>query len=67
MQVYCHGSGCVAAVAYGLYGSSTLLWGMSTKARQSGMFQQFWVVMTFIVNALIFFYVGASCVNFTTR
>ncbi|KAL6750873.1 Sodium/hydrogen exchanger family-domain-containing protein [Haematococcus lacustris] len=66
-QVWCHGSGCVGAVAYGLYGSATLLWGISSKTRQSQQFQHFWAVLTFIVNALIFYYVGASCVNFTIR
>ncbi|GIM04957.1 hypothetical protein Vretimale_9399, partial [Volvox reticuliferus] len=66
-QVWCKGSGCIGAVAYGLYGSATLLWGMSTKARLSGIFTQFWAVMTFVINGLIFFYVGASSVNFTIR
>ena len=66
-QVWCHGSGCVGTVAYGLYGSATLLWGISSKTRQSGQFTHFWTVMTFIVNALIFFYVGSSCVNFFIR
>ncbi len=65
--MWCKGSGCVGSVAFGLYGSGTLLWGMSTKARISGMFWRFWDVMTCIINALIFFYVGASCVNFTIR
>lgn len=66
-QVYCKGSGCVGSVAFGLYGSSTLLWGMSSKVRQSGIFQYFWSVITFIINGLIFFYVGAASVNFTIR
>ncbi len=57
----------MGTVAYGLYGSATLLWGMSNKVRQTGIFQHFWTVMTFLVNSLIFFYVGASCVNFTIR
>ena len=67
LQVWCKGSGCVASVVFGLYGSATLLWGMSTKARISGIFWRFWDVMTFVINGLIFFYVGASCVNFTVR
>jgi hypothetical protein len=28
LQVWCKGSGCVGTVAYGLFGSATLLWGM---------------------------------------
>ncbi|KAG2448639.1 hypothetical protein HYH02_006526 [Chlamydomonas schloesseri] len=66
-QVWCRGSGCVGSVAFGLYGSGTLLWGMSTKARLTGIFDKFWTVMTFLINGLIFFYVGASAVNFTIR
>eukprot|EP00955_Chlamydomonas_euryale_P047109 353590-Chlamydomonas_euryale.AAC.4 len=66
-QVWCDGSGCIAAVVYGLYGNATLLWGMSKKARGSLMFKQFWEVLEFIINALIFFYVGAAVVNFVVR
>ena len=43
-QVWGKGSGCVASVAYGLWGSATLLFGMSVKARESGIFQKFWDV-----------------------
>lgn len=42
--MWCKGSGCIGAVAFGLYGSATLLWGMSTKARLTGIFMQFWQV-----------------------
>jgi hypothetical protein len=49
-QVWCKGSGAIGSVAYGLYGSSTLLWGMSNKTRQSGIFQHFWITLTFVVN-----------------
>eukprot|EP00798_Chlamydomonas_sp_ICE-L_P011080 gene11080-18689_t len=66
-QVWCKASGCVGTVAYGLYGASTLLFGMSMKARASKIFVRFWDVLIFIINGLIFFYVGASCVNFTWR
>ncbi|KAG1668999.1 hypothetical protein FOA52_000592 [Chlamydomonas sp. UWO 241] len=66
-QVWCKGSGCIGAVVYGLYGNATLLWGMSKKARSSLMFAQFWEVFAFIINALIFFYVGAAVVNFVVR
>lgn len=54
-QVWCKGSGCIGSVVFGLYGSSTLLWGMSTKARLAGIFTQFWAVLTFVINGLIFF------------
>jgi NhaP-type Na+/H+ or K+/H+ antiporter len=66
-QVFCKGSGCVATVVFGLFGSATLLFGMSQKARQSLIFPQFWNVFMFLVNSLIFFYVGAASVNFAIR
>ena len=50
MQVWCRGSGCIGTVVYGLYGSATLLFGMSNKARATLMFPQFWAVLTLIVN-----------------
>lgn len=31
------------------------------------MFKQFWDVFIFIINSLIFFYVGAAVVNFVVR
>ncbi|MEW5302839.1 MAG: hypothetical protein WDW36_005582 [Sanguina aurantia] len=66
-QVWCGGSGVIAVVVYGLYGSSTLTWGISSRARLEGTFKQFWVVLVFMINGLIFFYVGAASVNFTWR
>ncbi|MEW5312414.1 MAG: hypothetical protein WDW38_004051 [Sanguina aurantia] len=66
-QVWCGGSGVIAVVVYGLYGSSTLTWGISSRARLEGTFKQFWVVLVFMINGLIFFYVGAAAVNFTWR
>ncbi len=40
----------MAAVVYGLYGSATLLWGMSSTARVSKQFPHFWASLVFIIN-----------------
>ena len=66
-QVFCKGSGCISTVVFGLFGSATLLFGMSQGARQSLVFPQFWNVFIFLINSLIFFYVGSASVNFAIR
>ena len=55
-QFFCKGSGCVSSVVFGLFGSATLLFGMSQGARQTLVFPQFWNVLIFLINSLIFFY-----------
>ena len=51
----------------GIYGNKTLLWGISQAARKKGIFFMFWDVMVFLINAIIFFFVGASATNFVIR
>lgn len=62
-----HGSGVIGVVVYGLYGSSTLTWGLSHKGRRNNTFCDFWDVIQFSANGLVFFFVGASVVNFSVR
>ena len=54
-------------VVYGLYGSATAKWHMSAKVVESGAFDVFWDTISFALNGLIFFYAGASSVNFFWR
>ncbi|GMH41236.1 hypothetical protein BSKO_09146 [Bryopsis sp. KO-2023] len=60
-------SGVIAVVVYGLYGSATLNWYMSSKARESGVFQTFWDVIGLVINGMVFFFSGASAYNFFQR
>ncbi|KAI8463489.1 MAG: Sodium/hydrogen exchanger family-domain-containing protein [Monoraphidium minutum] len=62
-----HGSGVIGVVVYGLFGSSTLIFGLSAKGRRNNTFFAFWDVTQFIANGLVFFFVGASVVNFFVR
>jgi hypothetical protein len=34
---------------------------------ESGAFDAFWDSIAFIVNAIVFFYSGAACINFFVR
>lgn len=67
LQVYVSASGVTAVVAFGLYGSATTLWGMSSKAKSDGSFSKPWELLTFAMNGIVFFFVGASSVNFFIR
>ncbi len=41
--------------------------GCSSQARRARAFDRFWDVMSFCINGLIFFFVGASSVNYLIR
>jgi NhaP-type Na+/H+ or K+/H+ antiporter len=41
--------------------------GLSPKGRRNNTFFDFWDVVQFIANGLVFFFVGASVVNFFLR
>ncbi|KIZ02439.1 hypothetical protein MNEG_5523 [Monoraphidium neglectum] len=62
-----HGSGVIGVVVYGLFGSATLIFGLSRKGRRHNAFFDFWDVVQFTANGLVFFFVGASVVNFFVR
>ncbi len=57
----------IAVVVYGLHGSATSVWGMSAKVVESGAFDNFWDALSFTLNGIVFFYAGASSVNFFWR
>ena len=52
---------------FGLYGAATSKWDISTKVEETGAFDAFWDSIAFIVNAIVFFYSGAACINFFVR
>eukprot|EP00201_Polytomella_parva_P020069 CAMPEP_0175040062 /NCGR_PEP_ID=MMETSP0052_2-20121109/1021_1 /TAXON_ID=51329 ORGANISM="Polytomella parva, Strain SAG 63-3" /NCGR_SAMPLE_ID=MMETSP0052_2 /ASSEMBLY_ACC=CAM_ASM_000194 /LENGTH=644 /DNA_ID=CAMNT_0016302165 /DNA_START=218 /DNA_END=2148 /DNA_ORIENTATION=- len=60
-------SGAVAVLVYGLYGATSLLWGISLKARREGWVIQFWTVLSNGISGLVYFLVGASSTNFIVR
>ncbi len=60
-------SGVIAVVVFGLHGSATAVWGMSAKVVESGSFDVFWDTLNFALNGIVFFYAGASSVNFFWR
>ncbi|KAK9828685.1 hypothetical protein WJX72_001519 [[Myrmecia] bisecta] len=62
-----HVSGVIAVVSYGLYGSATAKWNMSAKVVETGAFELFWDTLSFAMNGIVFFYSGASAVNFFVR
>lgn len=66
-QVYMGASGCIATVAFGLWGNASLVWGMSASTLRHDLFFGFWDVALSAINGLIFFYVGSSATNFTIR
>lgn len=66
-EYYIHGSGVIAVVVYGLYGASTYLYGFSSKGLRAGAFFKFLDVLSFMLNGMVFFYVGSSIVNFFIR
>ena len=66
-QVWVSASGVIAVVTFGLIGSATLQWGMSKKLVQTGACLAFYDVFVFILNGIIFFYVGSSCTNLIIR
>lgn len=44
-----------------------LIAGLSSKGRRDGAYFAFWDVVQFTLNGLVFFFVGASVVNFFIR
>lgn len=60
-------SGVIAVVTYGLYGCATAKWHMSARVVETGIFDNFWDTVGFGVNGLVFFFAGASSVNFFWR
>ena len=69
MHCVCPGgvSGVIAVVVFGLYGSATGKWHMSPRVVESGAFEIFWDTVVFAFNGLIFFFAGASSINFFWR
>ncbi|KAG2490363.1 hypothetical protein HYH03_011165 [Edaphochlamys debaryana] len=66
-NAYLQASGVIAVVVFGVYGAATGTWGLSSQARRAGAFDRFWDVLSFCVNGLIFFLLGASSVNYMVR
>lgn len=60
-------SGVIAVVVFGLYGSATGKWHMSPRVVESGSFDTFWDTVCFAFNSLVFFFAGASSINFFWR
>ncbi|KAK9866895.1 hypothetical protein WJX84_006646 [Apatococcus fuscideae] len=60
-------SGVIATVVFGLYGNATAAWGMTAKMVELGTFGDFWDTIGLIVNGNIFFFSGASAINFFWR
>jgi len=60
-------SGVIAVVIYGLYGSANSKWNMSSSVTESPAFDTFWDTISFMLNGIVFFYAGASSVNFFWR
>lgn len=54
-------------MCYGLYGASSMTFHMSIKCKREGWMIQFWDVLTFGANGIIFFFVGVSATNFLIR
>lgn len=60
-------SGVIAVVVFGLYGSATGKWHMSPRVVENGSFDTFWDTVCFAFNSLVFFFAGASSINFFWR
>ena len=52
---------------YGLYGSATSKYDISPKLEESGAFESFWDTFAFVANGIVFFFAGASSLNFLIR
>ncbi|KAK9819620.1 hypothetical protein WJX72_000338 [[Myrmecia] bisecta] len=61
----CHFSGVIAVAVFGLHGASTSRWDMGHQ--ESEAFEAFWDSVAFVTNAIIFFFAGASSINFLVR
>lgn len=63
----CKVSGVIAVAVFGLYGAATSQFDISAKLEESGAFEDFWNSFAFVANGIVFFYAGASSVNFLIR
>ena len=63
----CHVAGVVAVAVYGLYGAATSKFEISAKLQESGAFEDFWDTFAFVANGIVFFFAGASSMNFVIR
>ena len=54
-------------VVFGLYGSANAKWNMSSAVTETKVFTSFWDTVSFMLNGIVFFYAGASSVNFFWR
>eukprot|EP00798_Chlamydomonas_sp_ICE-L_P030883 gene30883-35931_t len=55
---YLGASGVMAVVIYGLYGSATMMWNISLRAKREGWMLKFWDVVAFCLNGIVFFFLG---------
>lgn len=60
-------AGVIAVAVFGLYGAATSQFDISAKLEESGAFEDFWNSFAFVANGIVFFYAGASSVNFVIR
>jgi len=63
----CKVSGVIAVAVFGLYGAATSKFDISAKLEESGAFDDFWDTFAFVANGIVFFYAGASSINFVIR
>ena len=66
-NVVCGGPGVIAVAVFGLYGAATSKFDISAKLEESGAFEAFWDTFAFVTNGVVFFFAGASSVNFVIR
>lgn len=60
-------AGVIAVAVFGLYGAATSKFDISAKLEESGAFDDFWDTFAFVANGIVFFYAGASSINFVIR
>lgn len=60
-------AGVIAVAVFGLYGAATSKFDISPKLEESGAFEDFWDTFAFVANGIVFFYAGASSMNFVIR
>jgi hypothetical protein len=60
-------AGVMACVVYGLYGAATVQWHMSIQSKRTRAMEHFWDAVVYQLNAVLFFFVGASSCNFLVR
>lgn len=60
-------AGVIAVAVFGLYGSATSKFDISARLQESGAFEDFWDTFAFAANGIVFFFAGASSMNFIIR